>query len=81
MLKVAIVKRYDLPLLVFNRGFTFQNYVCNGCHDLAMLSINISNIATIAVKNLDYCCIIRNITKSGAINLLKNSVPEDRGYL
>ena len=46
-----------------------------------MLSINISNIATIAVKNLDYCCIIRNITRSGAINLLKNSVPEDRGYL
>ena len=22
--------------LFFNHGFKFQNYVCNGCHDLTM---------------------------------------------
>ena len=41
-----------------------------------MLSAYISNIAIITIKNVDYCCIIH-----GAINLLKNSVPEALGHI
>ena len=33
-------------------GFNFQDYVCNGCHDLTMLSVNISDIAIITAKLL-----------------------------
>ena len=65
--------------LFFNHGFKFQDYGCNDCHDLTM--INISDIAIITVKNVNYCCIIHNISKSETINLLKNSVLEDRGYI
>ena len=65
----------------FNHGFEFQNSVCNGFHDLTMLSVNISDIAIITVKNVDYCYIILNISKSEAINLLKDSFLEDRGYI
>ena len=54
----------------FNHGFKFQDCVCNGCHDLTMLSVTISDIAIITVKNVDYCCIIHN-SKSEAIHLLK----------
>ena len=54
---------------LFNHGFEFQDSVCNDCHDLIMLSVNISGIAIITVKNVDYCCVIRNIRKSEAINL------------
>ena len=50
----------------FNHGFKFQDYVCSGCHDLTMLSVNISDIAIITVKNVDYRCIIHNIGKSEA---------------
>ena len=64
-----------------NHGFKFQDYVCNCCHDLTMLSVNISDIAIIIVKNVEYRCIIHNISKSEAINLLKNFVLEDRGYI
>ena len=46
-----------------------------------MLSVNISNIAIITDKNVIYRCIIHNISKSEAINLLKKSVLEDRGYI
>ena len=56
----------------FNHGVKFQDSVCDGCHDLIILSVNISNIAIITVKNIDYRCIIHNISKSEAINLLKN---------
>ena len=65
----------------FNHGFKFQDPICNGCHDLSMLSVNISDIAIITVTNGDYRCITHNILKSGAINLLKNSVVENRGYI
>ena len=56
---------------LFNHGFKFQDSVCNGCHDLTMLSVNISNIAIITVKNVDFRCIIHSISKSEATNLLK----------
>ena len=39
----------------FNHGFKFQNSACNGCHDLTMLSVNISDITIITAKNGDYC--------------------------
>ena len=65
----------------FHHGFNFQDYVCNGCHNLTIMCLNISNIAIITVKNVDCRCIIHNISKSKAINLLENSVLEDRGYL
>ena len=52
----------------FNHGFKFQDSVCNGCHGLTILCLNISDIAIIAVKNADYFCITHNFTKSEAIN-------------
>ena len=64
----------------FSHGLTFQDYVCNGYHDLTKLSVNISDIVTITAKNVNYCCIICNISKSEAMNLLKNYVLEIRGY-
>ena len=70
---------HDLLLLFFNHGFKFQVSVYNGCKDLTILSLNISDIAIITVKYVDYRCIIYNIRKSEAINLLINCVLEDRG--
>ena len=37
-------RMHDFPLLVFYNGFKFQDSVCNGCHDLLILSVNISDI-------------------------------------
>ena len=38
-----------------NKGFKFQPYVCNRCHDLLMMSMNFSDIAILKIKNADYC--------------------------
>ena len=46
-----------------------------------MLSVNISDIAIITTKGVDYRCIIHDINKSEAINLLKNYLPDDCGYI
>ena len=37
---------------LFSHGFKFQDHVCNGCHDLKMLYVNISGIAIIEAINL-----------------------------
>ena len=65
----------------FNEGFEFQDSVCSGCHDLTMMCFNISNIAIITVKGIDYRFIVNDIRKSEAINFLENSVLDDRGYI
>ena len=67
--------------LFFYHGLEFQNCECSGCRNLPMLSVNISDIAIVTVKNVDYRCIVHNISKSEATGLLKKSVVEDRVYM
>ena len=47
--------------------------VCNYCHDLLMISVNLSDIAILNIKGSDYGCIASFITKNEAINLLQNT--------
>ena len=72
---------YDLSLLVFYHGLKLTDSVCNGCYDLTMLSLNISDIAIITVKRVYYSHMIHDISKSEGILLLENSVLVDRGYI
>ena len=67
--------------MVFNYNFEFQNFVCNGCHDLTMFGLNFGDVSIISTQNVDYCSIIHDISKSDAIHLLENSLLDDRGYI
>ena len=63
LLKVIIVKECIIcPSWLFNHGFKFQDYVCNGYHGLTMLCLNMSDIAIITVKGVNYRCIFHNIS-------------------
>ena len=66
---------------LFHHCFKFQDYICDGCHNLKILCLNISDIAIITFKNVDYRGIIYDIKKPEAINLLENFVLEDCGYI
>ena len=37
-----------------------------------MMSINLSVIAILNIKNANFCCVISGISKSEAINLMEN---------
>ena len=45
------------------KGFKFQPNICNGCHDLLMISMNLSNIAISNIKGSGYRCIINGISE------------------
>ena len=63
-----------------DKGFEFQPSVCNGCHDLLMMPMILSNIALLNIKSADYHRIISVITKSEAISLMQNTdLNEKRG--
>ena len=53
-----------------DKGFKFQTYVCSGCHDLLIISTNLDDIAILNIHGADCCCIISEINKSKAVNLL-----------
>ena len=54
-----------------NKGFRFQLNVSNRCHDLLIMSMNLSNIAILKIKNAE--CIISGISKNESINLMQNA--------
>ena len=56
-----------------NYNFKFQPNVCNRCHDLLMMCMNLSDIAILNIKDSGYHCIISLISKNEAINLKQNA--------
>ena len=60
-----------MSLLSFlNKGLKFQPNICNECHDLLIVSMNLSDIAILNIKTTEYCCIISGISKSETIGLM-----------
>ena len=53
-----------------NNGFKFQTYVCNRCHDLLKIFMNLSNASISKAKSADYRCIITGFS-SEAMKLLQ----------
>ena len=56
-----------------NYSFKFQANDCNRCHDLLMMSMNLSDIAVLNIKGSDDSCIISLISKNEARKLLENA--------
>ena len=46
-----------------NFSLKFQPNVCNRCHDLLKMSMNLSDIAILNIKGSNYRCIISLISK------------------
>ena len=54
----------------FKQRFKFQPYICNIRNNISVMSMNVSNIAILKIKNADYCSIITRTSKSESKNLL-----------
>ena len=72
---------YNLSLLFFQSWIQFSRLSLQWLLWFNDVMCNASDIAIITVKNVDYGCIVDQISKSEAINLLKISVFENHGYI
>ena len=56
-----------------HKGFKFEPNLFNGCYDLLMMSLNLSDIAILNIKGSEYGCIISRTSKNETIRLIKNA--------
>ena len=49
-----------------NKGFKFKSNAYNGYHDSLIMSLSLSDIATLSIKGVDYHCIISRYSKNEA---------------
>ena len=55
-----------------NKRIKFQPNACNGCHDLLIMSLNLSDIAILNINSSDYRCINSGVSKKRDLNLMQN---------
>ena len=58
---------------LLNYSFKFKTNICNRCHGLLMMSVNLSDIAVLNIEGSDYCCIFNGISRSKTIKFLQNT--------
>ena len=56
-----------------DKGFRYEPYLCNGCHDLMQKAINFDDVANVSVKGSDYRIHFWYTSKDDAKNVTKNS--------
>ena len=66
--ELILIKKCTKVMIFVTKGFNFQQDVCNGCHDVSMISINFNDIAILYIRSVHYRCIINGIGDSEAIN-------------
>ena len=66
---------------LFKIGFTFEDYVCNGCHDLLAMANSLKDVAISSAKGATFRCILMGISKNEALKRLYNSVTRHRGIV
>ena len=64
-----------------DKGFNYEPYLCNGCHDLMQKAMNFNDVAYVSVKGSDYRIHYWYMTKDDAINITKNSNLNDKNVL
>ena len=44
-------------------SYTYEPHICNGYHDISMVAYELENIVILNLKEVDYKCVIWNITR------------------
>ena len=67
-------KRVIFAIIVFlDKGFKYEPYICNGCHDLMEKGMNFNDVGIVSVNGNDYGIHFWYISKKDTINIMNNS--------
>ena len=56
--------------IFLDKGFKFQLYVCNGCHDLSQKAMKFNDVAIVSYKGSDFRIHFWYTSKDDAINIM-----------
>ena len=60
-------------MVLFNKNFKYEPYLCNVCHDLMQKVMNFSDVAVVSVKGSEYIIHFWCMSKDDAISKMNNS--------
>ena len=64
-----------------NIVYEYEQYVCNGCHDLSIMVYDLDEFRILNIKGVDYRCFVFNMSKNAAIKLLNSSALDNKYIL
>ena len=64
-----------------SKNFTYEPYLCNGCHDLMQKTVSFNSVVVVSVNGSNYRIHFCSMSKSDAVNLLNNSSLSNKGVL
>ena len=64
-----------------DRNFSYQKYLCNGCHDLMQKAISFNDVAAASIKGNDCRIHFWYMRKDDAISIIHNSNLIDKKVL
>ena len=56
-----------------DKNFSYEPYLCNGCHDLMQKAMSFNNVAIVSIKGNDYRIHFWYMSKDEAISIMHNS--------
>ena len=56
-----------------HKNFNYEQYLCNGCHDLMQKATIFDDVTIVSIKENDYRIQFCYMTKNDAINIMNNS--------
>ena len=60
-------------LVILDKVFKYEPYLCNGCHDLMQETMNFNYVAIVSIKGNDYRIHFWYMSKDDAIDIMTNS--------
>ena len=61
-----------------DKNFSYEPYLCNGCHYLMQKAMSFKNVAMVSIKGNDYRVHFWYMSKNDAITLMTNSNLNDK---
>ena len=56
-----------------DKNFSYQKYLCNGCHDLMQKAMSFNDVAIVSIKGNNYRIHFWYMSKDDAISIMHNS--------
>ena len=65
-IKIQIFQEFAMFVGGFfvSKNSNYEDYACNGCHNLLMMAFSLDNITVLNVDNVFYWCIVMSISKN-----------------
>ena len=56
-----------------DKNFTYEQYLCDGCHDLMQKAMSFNDVAIVSIKGSDYRIHFWYVSKDDAIGIMHSS--------